>query len=72
MARVFLTAGADFLVRLVAAVRRKAPDIGDDELSRALISATKKDQRSEALWLHTVPAAVEVVRREQAKAGQWT
>jgi hypothetical protein len=72
MARVFLTAGADFLVKLIVAVRKKAPDIEDDELSRAVagVSANTKNQRSPALWLHTVPAAVEVVRRERAKAGQ--
>jgi hypothetical protein len=73
MAQRYLTAGADFLIKLVAAVRKKAADIEDDELSRAVagVSANTKNQRSPALWLHTVPAAVEVVRREQAKAGRF-
>jgi hypothetical protein len=67
MVQRFMTAGADFLVRLVAAVREKTPDIEDKELSLALTAATKKDQRSESLWLRTVPTCVENFRREQAK-----
>ena len=63
MAQRFLTAGADFLVKLVAAVRKKAADIEDDELSQAIPHATKRNQVSEALWLSTVPVAVVNIRQ---------
>ena len=64
MSQRFITVDSVFLARLVSTVQKKHPDIQDLELSQAVATATKKDQRSEALWLRTVPAAIENVRRE--------
>lgn len=61
MARHFLTAGADFLARLL---RVLPGDVNDEEIATAVHGATKKKQHSEALWLTTVPTALENLRRE--------
>lgn len=68
MAQRFLTAGVDFLARLVALVHSQFADVNDSELAQAIGAATKRDQKSEALWLRTVPACIANVRRERAKS----
>lgn len=68
MAQRFLTAGVDFLARLVALVHSQFADVNDSELAQAIGAATKRDQKSEALWLRTVPACIANVRRERTKS----
>jgi hypothetical protein len=63
MSQRFITAGADFLSRLVALVQSQFADVSDSELARAIGAATKRDQKSEALWLRTVPTCIENLRR---------
>ena len=63
MLQRFITAGADFLSRLVALVQSQFADVSDSELARAIGAATKRDQKSEALWLRTVPTCIENLRR---------
>jgi hypothetical protein len=61
LASVFPLAGLAFLVRLVACVRALFPDVQDDELARAVTFAwegKRSIQKSEGLFLTTVPAAL--------------
>jgi hypothetical protein len=67
MTQRFLTAGLNFLARLLPEVQKRSADIQDLELSQAIAAATKKNQHSEALWLRTVPECVENIRREKKK-----
>jgi len=67
MTQRFLCVDEEFLERLLSAVQIKAPDIEDSELAIAISSATKKTQQSEALWLKTVPAWIQNVRRLKAQ-----
>lgn len=62
---IFPLVGLAFLVRLVAVVRAIFHDVSDDELARAVQFAwrQKKTQKSEGLFLLTVPEAVAAIRR---------
>jgi hypothetical protein len=68
MVKRFLTADEYFLARLVSAVETKCADVGDGELASAIVAATKRDQKSEMLWLKTVPAAVANLRRTKTES----
>jgi len=62
---VFPLAGLAFLVRLIATVRALFPDVQDEELARAVTFAwqgKRSVQKSEGLFLTTVPAALRHLR----------
>ncbi len=59
----FATADDDMIGRIVLAAQSVVPQIEDHELVAVIQKATKRNQESAALYLHTVP---EVVRTWQA------
>jgi hypothetical protein len=67
MVALFPTVGPDFLDDLLC---RLSGNVSDQELKRAITVGTKRNQRSEALWLSTIPTVLQNLRRadEQRKA----
>jgi len=70
--QIYPLIGVAFLVRLVAAVRALFPDVQDAEIAQAIDFAWRqknRTQKSEALFLLTVPEAIAAIRRRPPPAG---
>lgn len=65
IAGAFPATDAAMQARIIAAAQAADPEASDAMIARALFESVRKDQTTAALWLHTLPAWLANMRRDQ-------